>query len=442
MTTTPDAPQYYPNLATSVMNGVAEGLGALSTRTIMDAMDTGATGASLFEFVDEDEKYRLGSIVDVQPVQPDAVGLDTDIAPSALYSVAVADPYVKNYGPETVADVMTTELAINDFARTRREMGLWQRKPVKAYDAEHPEAVKKEWGDPISTHTFFDEMLDSEAVRVWRSETIPSALALAYLSDPYSRRTIHSKDLNKDIPIDEEARKWWTLCTDAVAIRSRGTVMAEVVNGYVERYTGNGGDPDNLRWMSIACGTALPTLKAAVNSGTAPKITLIDYDLEAMQATSELAEEIGFEGEITTKAMNIFDTERMARLKEKLAADGELPQLVDMMGIFEYTGDNLGIDPVPFLRSGYNLVAPGGTLILGQMRKDRPVEDFTMGVVAWPFVEQRSPKELMQMVTAAGIPQESVRIYMPTDGVYMVVAIDKPAAAGVETETSVETAVA
>ena len=379
---------------------------------------------------DAHEKYRLGQITDVQYLGHETFGMTAEEAPYAMYEVTVSDPYVERYEPEVRAEVAAAEHKISEYARQRREAGMWERAPGKAYvDDSNEQTEKKVWGDPVSTNIHFGFTLQSPGLRVWREELIPSATALACLADPDLSTTVTSPKTGEQYEIDEESRKWWALCTDAVAIRSRATVMAELVKEFANGQTGEYGEKvQTFNWMSIACGTALPTMKAAVHSEIQPSVTLIDYDRTAMAATEQLAAEIGFEGDITKRPMNIFSPDKMAKLKHELEAKGELPELVDMMGIFEYTGNNLGVDPVPFLRSGYDLVAPGGTLIFGQMRDDRPVEDFTMGVVGWPYVEQRSPKELMSMITDAGIDPKSVRMFMPSDGVYTVVAIDKPEA--------------
>lgn len=402
---------------------VSAPLGALSTRGSFIPTPRNADLEAL-----PTEKYQIGYIAEVQPQIPEDYGFTAETSPAEIYEVAVTDPYVEEYDLETRLEIMEIEAAASEYACARREAGMWERKTGTAYtDADDNQYTKTVWGDPESTSWFFDGILKSEGMRVWRSEIIPSALALTYLADPKDQVSVISKKDGKAYPIDEESRAWWTLCTDGVAIRSRGTVMAELVKEYASKRVDEGADANSLRMMSIACGTALPTMKAAVHTGIAPRLTLLDFDRTAMNATEILADEIGFKGEITKKGMNIFDGDKMAQMKAELEAKGELPDVVDMMGIFEYTGENLGIDPAPFLRSGYDMVAPGGTLIFGQMRDKRPVEDFTMGVVAWPHVEQRSPAELMNIILAAGIPKESVRMFMPTDSVYTVVSVSKPA---------------
>jgi hypothetical protein len=72
------------------------------------------------------------------------------------------------------------------------------------------------------------------------------------------------------------------------------------------------------------------------------------------------------------------------------------------------------------------MLQPGGELVFGQMRDDRPLPDFTMGVLGWPYIVMRSPAEVMQIVQDAGIETRSAQLYVPDDGVYTVCSITKP----------------
>ena len=374
----------------------------------------------------EFERYQLGEVVLASSIDPTSYGFERDDSPRSIYEVIVRDPYVEMFSDAESEKVRLIERYMSDFAKSRREQGLWQRKPGTAYtNTDDLEIVKKswQWGDPVSTDLFFNRTLKSPGIDAWRTK-IPSARALADLSDPFSAEYIFDRK-GREVKVDEDARVWLTLCTDARAIRSRATVMAESVKAFIEE---NGSDTQNdFAWMSVACGTALPAMKAAIHSGISPSMLLVDFDKSALQSTSELASEIGFSGALSQRSdINIFDKDAMLNLKKDLADKNQLPHLIDLMGIFEYTGNNLGVDPVEFLSSVYDILRPGGRLIFGQMRNDRPVQDFTMGVVGWPYVELRSPKEFMDIIAAASIPSKNTQLYLPDDGVYTVGVIDKP----------------
>ncbi|MGH7238343.1 MAG: hypothetical protein ACREGF_07450, partial [Candidatus Saccharimonadales bacterium] len=223
--------------------------------------------------------------------------------------------------------------------------------------------------------------------------------------------------------LDDTARRWLINGTDARAIRNRGTVLAELVKGFIE----DKNCPDlRPKWMSVACGTALPSMKAAIHAGITPDLALVDISQTAMAATEELAAEIGYTGSITKHFKNIFKSKDMAELRDFLGSNGDRPQIIDLMGIFEYVGKHIRANPVNFLRANYDMLRPGGQLIFGQMRDDRPCQDFTMGVIGWPFIVMRSPKQVLEIVDKAGIPTISAKLYLPEDGVYTICSIQKP----------------
>lgn len=369
------------------------------------------------------ERFQLGEVVATSPIAAEEVNILVN-KPKQVWRVEINDAYVSNYSLEEQIVVRQDEIIADGVARNRREEGLWARNPGTVYfDANGDEVQKETWGDPYSGEIFFTA-LGSPAMNVWRS-LIPSAKALAYLSEPQDQWAIASKDGTLLETIDPEAKKWFTLCTDAIGIRSRATVMSKLIKGFADERAGDG---DPVRWMSVASGTALPTIQAAIAADVdhKTKLLLVDLDRAAMEATKQLASEVGFDGTVEQRRANVFDSNAMQRLRDELEAKDELPEVIDMMGIFEYTGVNLGVNPTEFLKSCYSFLKPGGRLVFGQMRTDRPVSDFTMGVVGWPFVHTRTPSEFMDVIVDAGIPAESVSLYLPTDGVYTIGAIDKP----------------
>jgi SAM-dependent methyltransferase len=387
------------------------------------------------ELLYEAQPYQLGEIVRQYDVDPSDLGIRADLLPRSITGVEVRDPYVEQYSPEDIQEVKTHEQAANDFAQARRMAGKWERKPGTAYydSDDKKQETKRGFGDPVSRDKFFNQELGSPAINAWRTK-IPSAEALADLSDPLNRTVITDKNGNI-VPMDETGRKWLSLCTDAVGIRSRATVMAEVVRKFsAEQFALGASDRTDFRWLSVACGTALPSMQGAIAAGVNPDLLLVDFDQNAMAATERLKEEIGYQGRIVRPAqevvgkdgINIFDPMEMGKLKDYLGDNGGRPKLIDLMGIFEYTGENLGVDSAQFLKTCYDMLAPGGKLVFGQMRADREVQDFTMGVVSWPFVEMRSPGEFMQIIADAGIRTDSVDLYLPSDKVYTVGVISKP----------------
>lgn len=365
------------------------------------------------------EKYQLGEVVRINEVKAADFGIPIELMPKAIYSVEIRDPYVECFTLEEQAEVRNQEQEINDFARDRRLKGYWERKTGTAYvdEAEQEHFNKHVWGDPYSSDIFFNRMLGSQAINIWKTK-IPSASALVDLSNPLTPTILDKK--GNPILVDYTAKKWWSLCTDGRAIRNRSTIMSRAVEEFIWR---KNKDYD-FCWMSIACGTALPVMQSSVKSNINPRLILVDSDKKSLDATNTLANEIGFTGDtIQYNDINIFDTSDLENLKNRVSDN--LPDIVDLMGIFEYTGENIGVDPVSFLVSTYSLLSDNGRLIIGQMRDDRPMDDFTNGVVGWPYIHQRSPSNFLKIIQNAGISLNKVTLYFPDDGVYTIAVIDK-----------------
>ncbi|MBL8121947.1 hypothetical protein JNM87_04340 [Candidatus Saccharibacteria bacterium] len=369
------------------------------------------------------EMYRLGDVASVAAVKPIELGLVNGSVPRAIYRLGIVDPYVAKYDDADRARYSDIEAGFDSMARAREVSGRWKREPGTVYFDAHgnpAEKGNKQWGDPESNERFL--RLAGPGLKAW-SELIPSAKALMCISDPEA--VVNVATLSGSTEMDEEGRKWLTLSTDGRGIRSRGTTMAEIVRGYAEQRQFDG----QVNWMSVACGTALPAMQGAMRAGidNRTSLTLVDLDPDAMGSTQSLATDLRFQGDITQQRMNIFDPRKVQNLKERFEQSGQRIDLIDAVGILEYTSKELlGVDTAVFLRSYYDLLAPGGKLVAGQMRADRPNPHFTMGVIGWPYVVMRTPAELMKVVTDAGIPAENVTMYLPDDGVYSVISIDKP----------------
>jgi hypothetical protein len=370
------------------------------------------------------EPYKLGKVTYAAHIHPEVLGIAACRTPRLIRQAQVTDPYVEVWDPADREYVALVETDADRHARERREAGLWQRAPGTAYfndDTTAGDEPAGQWGDPVASARFFDGV-DSPGMKAWKT-LIPSARALLYLSDPWNHHTIDTAP--GPVPTDSNAKRLLSLATDAIAIRSRASVMAQLIADLHLDSSNNSRNTTPLRWMSVACGTALPAMKAAVNATIRPELLLVDYDRSALDLTRKLAELIGFQGQIETKRINIFNYDAMTALGEHLADTGRSPQLIDLMGIFEYTGTNLGVDPIRFLESIWGTLAPGGSIILGQMLTTRPLPDFTMGAVQWPFIEMRTLDEMLAVTTAAGVPAERTEVYLPADGVYAVLHANK-----------------
>lgn len=261
----------------------------------------------------------------------------------------------------------------------------------------------------------------------WRSQLVPSAMALMPMQQPMVKR------LYDGFPIDEDSRLFYLHALDAIAIRSRATIMQQIAGSALSSRLDLSG---NARVISVASGTALPVVDAVRQLRGNIHLDLVDIDPEAHRmAANHLSEDEDL-GHITHTPHN-----RNIR-KGLIAGDGLVEELgseqadfVDAMGIFEYIPN----DPRPsregsavkFLRNLHRLVRPGGTLVFGNMLSTHPQLDFNQYGIGWPRIHPRSREEIVEIIKTADIDPAHVTVYEAQDagyedGVYAVVEVRKP----------------
>ncbi|HYG83496.1 MAG TPA: class I SAM-dependent methyltransferase family protein [Verrucomicrobiae bacterium] len=289
-----------------------------------------------------------------------------------------------------------------------------QRHPEWQAPRQDPE-TKMPIVDPANKASMWHYSTESQ--RQWGS-LMPTALALHPLQRP------ESAVMPNGAHIDDRARELFKHSIDAIGIRSRAAIMTDIALEIAKKQETN-----DMKWVSIACGAAVPVLSAierikAEQPEKAPKLELIDLDPQALAFAKTLAEEQGLE------AGRDFTTRRSNIIKDMLVRDtlidelGEqTAQMVDGLGIFEYFRDDVAVS---MLQKMHRLVAPGGSLVIGNMLEDRPQLEFNRRAVGWPKIYPRALEDLSDLVQQAGIPIENVTTYIPEDGVYAVVSIEKP----------------
>lgn len=370
--------------------------------------------------------YLLGEVRSVTSIDPTCFDIQEDLLPKSCIRLEIEDPYINDLvqrKPNAVSEIHSQEQKLGEAAKRRREAGLWVREAKTVYTDDEGQKKNKsrhQWGDPVS-HQKMLEQNGVDSTIAWLSN-IPSAQALTILSDPKKWVDILDSDGNLFL-MDDITRDWLTVITDAVAIRNRGTVLATILHHYKDNIRNSNGP---IRSLSIASGTALPTMGALASLGIPADITLVDFDKTALQNAHNLALEVGFNGKIQTNVMNIMNLKHLKSFKEQLTILNERPQIMDLIGIFEYIGPQTRSNPSEFLKANYEMLEPGGYLIFGQMLKERPNPDFTFGVIGWPYIVMRSPNTIMQLIREADINPQHVSLYFPNDNIYTLGVIEKP----------------
>lgn len=250
------------------------------------------------------------------------------------------------------------------------------------------------------------------ALSVWR-ENVPTALALDYLTNPNVDREVVSPDGSVAVSTPETAAHW-RFVADAVGIRARKDAMATVTSDFLVATV----KESKASWLSLASGTAEPSLRAAVDAMSkadfSVDMTVADWDGRALKVVQGKAKELEYQekgGRLTTLRQNIL-TPDLA--KELQGVNGiEQYDLVENMGFEEYLpqeGDTMqayksqGLPQASeFTARAFELVKPGGMLISGNMVLPRPQIGFVFGAVDWPVINARTEAEILRVYEEAGI---------------------------------------
>lgn len=260
----------------------------------------------------------------------------------------------------------------------------------------------------------------SPVLRKWKSH-MPTAMALYPLQKP------HMKKLADGTPFDEVSSEYFMHALDGIGLRSRAITMSRLMHDHFVEHK-----LDNIEWLSLASGAAIPVFEAASALGNHNKdihITLADISGKALKFAAELAKsEYDLSADIETKKINILRLRKLRKAFKPASFDA-----IDILGFFEYIPEmkwryKPGLvfpGAIDFLKTAYSLLKPGGIMVFGNMSNLHPHLIFTINVVQWPLIQPRSIDELVQLIEKAGIDPSDVDIFRISDSVYYVIAIYK-----------------
>ena len=226
--------------------------------------------------------------------------------------------------------------------------------------------------------------------------------------------------------LDRRSLERFTYTTDGIGLRSRQHIYADLlVQRAIEAPV------DTLRIVSLGSGASVPNVEASERieqeAGKRIEWQLFDLDPGALEKAQQ----------ITNKAQLHLSTFDFGPLSndpkqpgfagrsyiEARHIENESLDAVDALGLWEYLKPS---EAKMFLKMMYPKLKPGATMIVSNMRKKRPHLKYNMIAVGWPAVIMRTDEDLLDIVGAAEIPYEQVRLTTPSDGVYTVMEIRKP----------------
>lgn len=318
-------------------------------------------------------------------------------------------------GSEREPGRLETQLAIEYMDQLLVENPEWK---APYFDAETQQLVF----DPNNeaSRALYD---NSATLQNWIFEASQAqAVALYPLQRQYTDR------LPSGESIDDKSRAFFHHGLDAIGIRTRAKIMTEISNRYLT-------DKPAARWVSLACGGAVPVidaLKAHDQMGMI-HLDLVDFNSDALAFASNLASNEASLQKVPTynkeNELRSYTTHEINLVRGLIASDSLVEQfgegstdMVDALGIFEYFSKK---DSTAFLKNAYRLVRDDGVMVIANMLSDRPQLEFNKRAVGWPKLYPRSVEELAEIITDADIAPEKARIIIPEDGIYAVIEIRK-----------------
>lgn len=328
------------------------------------------------------------------------------------------------------------EVQVGDISDASEEKKLWYRSEGEKGEAwlrANPQVkktiVRRKTREVIidpnnraACDLYYDSAGNPTSMVEWAKD-FPDAIALYALQHP---DTDGGRMLESGT-IDHATREKFTYMLDAIGIRTRAAIYAEIL---VDLAVST--DEDRLNIISVGSGAAVPNIGATrrveQELGKSIDWRFFDNDPRAIGFAHTLINEQGFERSRvdygpTTIHEDGTSTFEGRSYHEAYAQPDESANVVDALGLFEYLRDETAID---FVKNLYAKVKPGGVMIISNMLKNRPQEEFNKRGVGWPHLFLRSEDDLLTVLSLAGVDTNDVTMTHAVDGVYVVVEIRKP----------------
>lgn len=352
--------------------------------------------------------------------------LDSSKMGPVSIQVPDSDLVVIDYGPMTIEDQYASQggrkkidervdLTVMLAEHYRVSKGI----TTDLKDIPRPRKVDKEnfgtryW---INLDPTFENFLDTAAF----------ATTVDLLYDPDNARFANGQELG------DEMRDSLKNLLDAMEIRARSEIIRQRMSNDVQF---------GERWLSLACGNALPIIQAAIDSDQNPALTLVDFNFANLRHSRRIAKSLGQEALIEERLWrNLIDPKgfRKMQVKQFLAplALRQIPvwnlknlepdsfDRIEIGGFMEYLPPKMA---VKFLQSVDELLKHDGLIVFDDLSTNHPQRDFYEGVLQWPLTKFRNTEETGKIIADSGIEvaDNAVELRSTPSRVYPVFEIRK-----------------
>lgn len=287
---------------------------------------------------------------------------------------------------------------------------------------EHGEEVGELYVDPLNlaaVDLYFEDGRETQMFE-WGHQMM-QAIAL----EPLQNLSKGGRFLSRGHLMQRELERF-TYMPDGIGLRSRQHIYADLlVQTALET------QDDTLRIVSLGSGASVPNIEASQKIeqqvGKGIEWQLFDLDPNALYRAQQMTSEAGLQLSTFDFGPKSTDPNHPGfagrSYIEARHIENESLDAVDALGLWEYLEPN---QAKMFLKMMYPKLKPGASMIVSNMRKKRPHPKYNMVAVGWPEVIMRSDEDLLDIVDAAKISLDQVRLTTPSDGVYVVMEIRKP----------------
>ncbi|MCL1876895.1 methyltransferase domain-containing protein [Candidatus Saccharibacteria bacterium] len=331
------------------------------------------------------------------------------------YQVDYIDQFMTVDGKKRIDDYveLTTDLA-NKY---RESQGI----TTPLHEIPRPMKIdKNNWGVEylMNKAPTFEEWLDTSAL----------ATTVETLYDPINTR------LKSGQKLDPFFSEFLQNLEDAIGIRARSYILTMLMAENVR---------EKENWLSLACGNALPVLRAAEAAKNKPMITLVDFNFDNLRYARKIAKARGQNNLISEHMFRDLTHKKgfqkpqhgrtilaslLFRKRPVISFSGIKTNFYDRIescGFVEYLPPKAA---ALYLKRVFDLLAPGGVFIFDSYNVEHPQRDFTEGVIQWPLVKFRNQQETIDIIEESGVPimDNTVDVYPAPNKVCTVYKIRKP----------------
>lgn len=205
----------------------------------------------------------------------------------------------------------------------------------------------------------------------------------------------------------------------AQAVRNRRRLIARELHGLRERADAAGGPP--LRAMSIACGPAweLNDIFECEEDARSIHLTLLDQDPQALEMALQAARGVEATRDLKLKLTFLNDSVRTMLRGQNLPERFGHYDFIYSMGLFDYL-----TRPVAraLLERLYELLSPGGHLLIGNYHVDNPTRHYMAYWMDW-VLYYRSEGDFLEL--ASRLPGARTSVTFDETRAQMFLRVDK-----------------